>query len=89
LQKFIPMLYDKTPLAWGQDSLRLIARKLARRTVSSRPVLGSLVRLVNILEQYYPAPVVLRRLYYLLHGANLYRGYRQGLREFKVVGAAE
>jgi glycosyltransferase involved in cell wall biosynthesis len=89
LQTLIPMLHDKTPLAWGQDSPRLIARKLARHLISSPPVLGSMVKLVSILEQYYPSPMVLRRLYYLLHGANLYLGYRQGLREFKPVGAAE
>ena len=89
LQTLIPMLYDKTPPAWGQDSLQLIARKLARYVVSSQPVLGGIVNLVNILEQYYPAPVVLRRLYYLLHGANLLQGYRKGLREFQLVGAQE
>ena len=89
LQTLIPMLHDKTPLAWGQDSPLLIARKLARHLVSSPPVLGSMVKLVSILEQHYPSPVVLRRLYYLLHGANLFQGYREGLREFKLAGAQE
>ena len=89
LKTLIPMLHDKTPLAWGQDSPRLIARKLARYLVSSPPVLGSLVKFVSLLERHYPSPVMLRRLYYLLHGANLFQGYRQGLREFKVVGAQE
>ena len=81
------MLYDKTPLAWGQDSALLIARKLARHLLSCSPVLDSMVKLVSILEQHYPSPVVLRRLYYLLHGANLFQGYREGLREFKLSGA--
>jgi glycosyltransferase involved in cell wall biosynthesis len=89
LQPLIPMLYDKTPLVWGQDSPVLIARKLARHLMSSPPVLGSMLKLVSILEQHYPSPVVLRRLYYLLHGANLLLGYRAGLREFKLVGAQE
>jgi glycosyltransferase involved in cell wall biosynthesis len=84
LQTLIPMLHDKTPMACGQDSLLLIARKLARYLVSSRPVLGSMVKLVNILEQYYPSPVVLRRLYSLLHGAHLFQGYHEGLIEFKL-----
>jgi hypothetical protein len=48
-----------------------------------------MVKLVSILEQHYPSPVVLRRLYYLLHGANLFQGYREGLREFKLAGAQE
>lgn len=89
LQALIPMLYDKTPPAWGQDSPLLIARKLARYLVSSPPVLGSLVKFVSLLEQHYPSPSVLRRLYYLLHGAYLFQGYRQGLREFKLVRAQE
>ena len=83
------MLYDKTPPAWGQDAPRLIARKLLRHIVSSRPILGSMVKLVSILEKHYPSPVVLRRLYYFLHGANLFQGYRAGLREFKLAGAQE
>ena len=89
LQTLIPMLYDKTPLAWGQDSPLLIARKLARHLVSSPPVLGSMVKLVSILEQHYPSPVVLRRLYCLLRGANLLLGYRESLREFRLAGAQE
>jgi len=89
LQTLIPMLYDKTPIAWGQDSPRLIVRKLARLVVSSPPVLGSVVKLVSILEQHYPSPIVLRRLYYLLHGANLFQGYREGLRVFELAGAQE
>jgi len=89
LQRLIPMLLDKTPLAWGKDSPLLIARKLARYVVSSPPVLGSIIKFVSLLERYYPSPFVLRRLYYLLHGANLLLDYRAGLREFKLVGAQE
>ena len=89
LQTRIPMLYDKTPLAWGQDSPLLVARKLARQLVSSPPVLGSMAKFASILEQHYPSPAVLSRLYYLLHGANLFQGYREGLREFKLAGAQE
>lgn len=86
LRTLIPMLNDKTPPAWGQDSPILIARKLARYFMSSPPLLGSMIKLVSILEQHFPSPFVLRRLYYLLHGANLLQGYRQGLREFKLAG---
>jgi hypothetical protein len=81
------MLYDKTPPAWGQDSVFLIARKLIRRMVSSPPVLNSLEKLANILEQRYPSPPLLRRLYNLLHGANLLQGYRKGLSEYGLAGA--
>lgn len=89
LKTLIPMLDDKTPPAWRQDSPSLIARKLARHLMSSAPVLGSMITLVNFLEKHYPSPIVLRRLYYWLHGANLLQGYRQGLREFQQAGAQE
>ncbi|MGF2076055.1 hypothetical protein, partial [Enterococcus casseliflavus] len=72
---------------WGKDPLGLILRKLARHIVSSSPIVGSLVKLADILERYYPSPVILRRLYYLLHGAHLFQGYRKGLSEFMMAGA--
>lgn len=89
LQTVIPMLADKTPLAWRQDSPLLMGRKLARRLTSSGPVLGSMDIFVDILERHYPSPVVLRRLYYLLQGAYMLRGYRDGMREFELAGAQE
>lgn len=89
LRTLIPMLHDKTPLAWGQDSPQLMARKLARSLISSPLVVSIMVQLVNMLEKKYPSPVVLRRLYYLLHGANLLQGYRAGLRELRLAGARQ
>ena len=86
LQNLIPMLYDKTPLDWAQDSPLLITRKLARSLVSSRPMLKSMEKIASILEQLYPSPIVLRRLYYLLQGAYMFQGYREGLREFELAG---
>jgi GT2 family glycosyltransferase len=89
LKTHIPMLYDKIPMAWGQDSALLIVRKLARQFLSSPPILGGMVKLTGILEQYYPSPAVLRRLYYLLHGANLFHGYRKGLSDYRPAGVEE
>jgi hypothetical protein len=87
LESEIPMLYDKTPLTWGKDPPRLIARKLARRLLSSSPIKGATQEIVGILEKKYPSPVVLGRLYYLLHGAYMFQGYRDGLQQFKLVRA--
>jgi len=87
LQMHIPMLYDKTPPAWGQDSPMLIARKMARYFASSSRVMGSIEKLVIILEQRYPSPFILQRLYYWLHGGYMFRGYRDGLRELELIGA--
>jgi glycosyltransferase involved in cell wall biosynthesis len=86
LRTLIPMLYDKTPLAWGQDSPLLIARKLARSLLSSQPVLTSMEKFVGILEKHFPSPALLLRLYYLLQGGYMFQGYREGLREFERPG---
>ncbi len=83
LQPHIPMLADKTPIAWGHDSPALIARKLARYVASSRPVLATLERAVRMLERYLPAPVLLRPLYRWVNGGYMFRGYRAGLRALK------
>jgi GT2 family glycosyltransferase len=86
LEGQIPMLYDKTPLAWGQDSPALVVRKLARRFQSSAPMLSISQTIVSLLERRYPSPVVLGHLYRWLHGAYMAKGYRQGLRDFNRLG---
>ena len=78
----IPMFRDKTPIAWGKDSPRLITRKLARHIASSRPILKGMEHLVSILEKYCPSPTLLRPLYRWIIGGHIFRGYRQGLREY-------
>jgi glycosyltransferase involved in cell wall biosynthesis len=85
----VPMFYDKTPIIWGQDTLRLIARKLARSIASSRPALWSMEKIVHVLEKRYPASTLLPSLYRYIIGGYIFRGYREGLREFKLAGAQE
>lgn len=86
LEGQIPMLKDKTPLRWGRDSPKLMLRKVARRVLSSTPLLTVGQRIVGLLEQRYPSPSVLTPLYHWLHGAYMFQGYREGLRLFRVVG---
>lgn len=81
----IPMFHDKIPIAWRQDPPRLIARKLARHVASSRPALWGMEQIVSILEQRYPSPVLLRPFYRWIIGGHIFRGYRQGLREYSPV----
>lgn len=82
LQPHIPMLQDKTPVNWKQDSPTLIVRKLARSLTSSNLILVGLGKITNLLEQYYPSPAILGRLYRWLGGGYMFKGYREGLREF-------
>jgi len=84
LFQYAPMFHDKTPIAWGQDPPRLVARKLARHVASSRPALWGLEQLVHALEQRHPSPALLRPLYRWVIGGYIFQGYREGLRE--VVG---
>jgi glycosyltransferase involved in cell wall biosynthesis len=85
LLQSILMFHDKTPIAWGQDPPRLITRKLARHVASSRPALWGLEQIVSLLEQHYPSPILLRPLYRWIIGGYIFRGYREGLREYSPV----
>ncbi len=78
----VPMFYDKTPITWGQDPPRLIARKLARAMISSRPVLRSMEHIVGALEKRYSWSVLLPFLYRCIVGGHIFQGYREGLSEF-------
>jgi glycogen synthase len=78
----LPMFYDKTPIIWSQDRPLLVIRKWARFIISTRPVLWSLERIVNILEKSDPASNILPDLYRYIIGGYLFHGYREGLRKF-------
>jgi glycosyltransferase involved in cell wall biosynthesis len=82
----LPMFYDKTPILWGQDPPRLIARKLARSMGSSRPALWSMEQIVTVLEKRSPASTILPALYRYIIGGYIFRGYQEGLSEFGRVG---
>ena len=83
----LPMFYDKTPIRWVQDPPPLLARKLARSIVSSRPVLWMMEQIVNGLEKSYPASTILPSLYRYIIGGYIFHGYREGLRKFELAGA--
>ncbi len=85
LVPYLPMFYDKTPIMWGKDPLGLVLRKLARHTMSSQPALWSMEKLVAILEKRNPSSNFLHSLYIWIVGGYIYRGYREGLREFGLV----
>ncbi len=86
LRLHIPMLYDKTPIVWGQDSPMLVVRKLARALMAFPLILRGMEKFISLLEKHYPSPAILRRLYIWMQGIYMYRGYREGLREFEQAG---
>lgn len=75
----LPMFSDKVPIQAQQDSLRLIARKLVRRTASSKSALSSYRRAIQFLESVSPGSRFLKVLYRLCIGSELLRGYAEGL----------
>ena len=81
----LPMFEDKTPIAWGQDPIRLVARKVARTIISSRPALWIMERLAGILEERRLPPRTLRPFHRWIVGGYISQGYREGLREFRPV----
>ncbi len=89
LRSHLPMFNDKTPVTLGQDPPRLIARKLARSMISSGPVLWSMEKIVNVLEKSNPASTMLPALYHYITGGYIFRGYREGLRKYEMMGAQE
>ena len=84
LLSHLPMFYDKTPIRLVQDPPSLLARKLARSIVSSRPVLWMMEQIVKGLEKNYPASTILPSLYRYIIGGYVFHGYREGLRKFEL-----
>jgi glycosyltransferase involved in cell wall biosynthesis len=79
LDRAIPMFYDMTPVRWGQDSARLVCRKLFRRLASTRAVITLLEASARGLERRYPRRGLLRPLYRWIHGGYVYLGFQEGL----------
>jgi glycosyltransferase involved in cell wall biosynthesis len=77
-----PMFHDKTPVTWGKDSPRLIARKLARSIASTRASLWCMEQAVRALEKRRPESGILKSLYRYVIGGYIFRGYREGLGAF-------
>jgi len=83
LEPAMPMFADKRPIAWGVDSPKLVARKLARRAASSAVVISALEWLTHGLEQHWAVEPVLRRLYRWIIGAYIFRGFQSGIKELQ------
>jgi glycosyltransferase involved in cell wall biosynthesis len=84
----IPMFHDKTPVAWGQDPPRLMARKIGRQLASSRPVLVGMETLVAALDRFSPSSGMREAFARWIVGGHAFQGYRRGLRELGEVGGS-
>jgi glycosyltransferase involved in cell wall biosynthesis len=82
LQSQIPMFRDKTPIAVGSDSPALILDKLFHRLTAWRPLLRAMEGLARVLEHLLPSSKLLHLLYRWTVSSYIYRGYREGLKEW-------
>jgi GT2 family glycosyltransferase len=83
LIRHLPMFDDKTPIQWKHDAPKLFFRKIARRWASGHPVLWVLEQFYKMMQGKKTTSPLLEMLERWIVGGNIYRGYHQGLREFK------
>ncbi|MEZ4593076.1 MAG: glycosyltransferase family A protein [Chloroflexota bacterium] len=81
LPPHIPMLHDKVPIRWGEDSPGLILRKLVRRFSSASAMVWAMEKSAQWLEKFSCAPILTERLYLWIRGSYMYRGYSRGLQD--------
>jgi GT2 family glycosyltransferase len=82
LEEQIPMFRDKGYISLQTNPPRIIVRKVLRGIVSWQPILWLLEQVTHQLERRFPRPFLLRPLYRWIIGSYIFRGYRQGLREY-------
>lgn len=78
----MPHLVDKWPIRWSQDSVLLILRKIARRSLASRPALSTMHLLWKLLRRISAPERMLRSLYWKIVGSYQYLGLREGIEEY-------
>jgi GT2 family glycosyltransferase len=67
-------------LRLDQETVLQSARKVVKRTIATRPVVALLFGVASLLERTAPNGRSLNRVYRLLLGAHILRGYREGLK---------
>jgi len=66
------------PIRWCHEPLGQSARKVAKKLAACPPALPVLFGMTAVIERVAPESRVLERLYRLLLGVHIYRGYRRG-----------
>jgi len=70
------------PVRWGAEAPGASLRKLFKAALGTAPALAILFKGVDILERQAPDSSLLDRLYRLLLGIHLRKGYLRGLRQY-------
>jgi len=77
------------PVKWGEESLAQSLRKVIKAVLANRVVIEALFRVASLLERLAPTSAALDRVYRLLLGIHIFRGYRRGLKRYGAVPGAE
>ncbi|MFY9572173.1 MAG: glycosyltransferase, partial [Blastocatellia bacterium] len=70
------------PIQWDRVPISHNLRKLLKQAITLKPAIAVGFAIAEILERIAPASAVLDRIYRLLLGAHILRGYRKGLRRY-------
>ena len=79
LEAHLPMFRDMSPVRLPTDGPVLAIRKLLRGLSASPSGVALMEQLAHFLERSLPIPALLDRVYRLVVGAYIYRGYQLGL----------
>jgi len=79
----LPVYREVEPIFLGQDSARLVLRKVARRVLAAPPALALLEVAASLFERISPIPALLRSLYFKILTSHRLRGFRQGLADLQ------
>ena len=66
------------PIRWGHEPHTHSARKAAKKLAAYPPILDCLFAVTALAERVVPHSRALEKLYHLLLGVHIYRGYRRG-----------
>ncbi|MCS6806052.1 MAG: glycosyltransferase family A protein [Acidobacteriota bacterium] len=72
------------PVRWGREPVWHSARKLIKAMLSRWPMIEGLFAVTWLLERSRPESHFLDRMYRVLLGVHLFRGYRKGLKRYGV-----
>jgi len=75
---------DRTngPVRLGKEPVGESLRKIMKTVLGARPIREIIFSVALLLERVAPDSLLLDRIYRLLLGIYILRGYRQGLRQF-------
>ncbi len=68
------------PLSLGREPLWLSTRKMLKSVMTLKPLVSVLLSAASLLERVAPDGAALDRLYRLLLGIHVFKGYRRGLK---------